>query len=135
MPYKLIIRYTAFAIIATSANIGAQDIAIRSYRGPFDIFFSVIIGTAIGLLVKYSLDKRYIFCFKARSVGHDTQTFALYSFMGLATTFMFWVFEFSFQYIFETKEMRYFGGAIGLAIGYLIKFHLDKRYVFHAVVS
>ena len=26
--------------------------------------------------------------------------------------------------------MRYLGGMIGLAIGYLTKYHLDKRYVF-----
>ena len=26
--------------------------------------------------------------------------------------------------------MRYLGGVIGLAIGYLTKYHLDKRYVF-----
>ena len=34
------------------------------------------------------------------------------------------------HHIFETKEMRYLGGVIGLAIGYLTKYHLDKRYVF-----
>jgi len=130
MPYKLIIRYTLFAIIATAANIGAQDLVIRSYKGAFDILTSVIIGTGVGLVVKYILDKRYIFCFRARSVAHDTQTFALYTFMGLATTVIFWGFEFGFHHIFETKEMRYLGGVIGLAIGYLTKYHLDKRYVF-----
>ena len=130
MPYKLIIRYTLFAIIATAANICAQDLVIRSYKGTFDILTSVIIGTGVGLVVKYILDKRYIFCFWARSVAHDTQTFALYTFMGLATTLIFWGFEFSFHHLFETKEMRYLGGVIGLAIGYLTKYHLDKRYVF-----
>jgi hypothetical protein len=52
--------------------------------------------------------------------------------MGLATTFIFWGFEFGFQHLFETKEMRYLGGIIGLAIGYLTKYQLDKRYVFRA---
>lgn len=130
MPYKLIIRYTLFATIATVANIGAQDLVIRNYNGTFDILTSVIIGTGVGLVVKYILDKRYIFSFRARSVAHDTQTFALYTFMGLATTLIFWGFEFSFHHLFETKEMRYLGGVIGLAIGYLTKYHLDKRYVF-----
>nr|VFK48448.1 MAG: GtrA-like protein [Candidatus Kentron sp. TC]VFK61425.1 MAG: GtrA-like protein [Candidatus Kentron sp. TC] len=130
MPYKLIIRYTLFAIIATATNICAQDLVIRSYNGTFDILMSVIIGTGVGLVVKYILDKRYIFCFRARSVAHDTQTFALYTVMGLATTVIFWGFEFGFHHIFETKEMRYLGGVIGLAIGYLTKYQLDKRYVF-----
>ena len=124
------LKYALFAAIATAFNIGAQDVVTRSYSGAFDILASVIVGTGVGLVVKYSLDKRYIFHFRARSVAHDTQTFALYTVMGLATTVIFWGFEFAFHYIFETKEMRYLGGVIGLAIGYLTKYHLDKRYVF-----
>lgn len=130
MPYKLVIQYTLFAIAATAANIAAQDLFIRNYKGSWDILISVIIGTVVGLVVKYILDKRYIFSFRARNVAHDMQTFALYTFMGLATTLIFWGFEFGFHHIFETKEMRYLGGVIGLAIGYLTKYHLDKRYVF-----
>ena len=84
----------------------------------------------MGLVVKYILDKRYIFRFRARDAAHDGKTFVLYTLMGLATTLIFWGFEFGFDHIFETKEMRYLGGIIGLAIGYLTKYHLDKRYVF-----
>ncbi len=127
---KLTVNYAIFALIATAANIGAQDLVIRSYSGAFDILASVIVGTGVGLVVKYILDTRYIFRFRARSVAHDTQTFALYTVMGLATTVIFWGFEFGFHHVFETKEMRYLGGVIGLAIGYLTKYHLDKRYVF-----
>ena len=130
MPDKLIVRYMLFAIIATAANMGAQDLIIRSYTGTFDIILSVIVGTGIGLVFKYMLDKRYIFCFQARNLVHDTQTLTLYAFMGLLTTMIFWGFEFGFHHFFESKEMRYFGGVIGLAIGYFIKYHLDRRYVF-----
>lgn len=127
---KLAVSYTAFALIATAANIGAQDLVVRMYSGAFDILASIIVGTGVGLVVKYVLDKRYIFRFRARNVAHDTQTFMLYTVMGLATTVIFWGFEFGFDYIFQAKEMRYWGGVIGLAIGYLTKFHLDKRFVF-----
>lgn len=130
---KLAINYAIFALIATAANIGAQDLVIRTYSGAFDILASVIVGTGVGLVVKYILDKRYIFRFQVRSVAHDTQTFALYTVMGLATTVIFWGFEFGFHHIFETKEMRYLGGVIGLAIGYLTKYHLDKRFVFKQI--
>jgi putative flippase GtrA len=130
---KLAINYAIFALIATAANIGAQDLVIRTYSGAFGILASVIVGTGVGLVVKYILDKRYIFRFRARSVAHDTQTFALYTVMGLATTVIFWGFEFGFHHIFETKEMRYLGGVIGLAIGYLTKYHLDKRFVFKQI--
>lgn len=127
---KLAINYAIFALIATAANIGAQDLVIRAYNGAFNILASVVVGTGAGLVVKYVLDKRYIFRFRAHSVAHDTQTFVLYAVMGLVTTVIFWGFEFGFHHIFETKEMRYLGGIIGLAIGYLTKYHLDKRYVF-----
>lgn len=127
---KLATTYMILALIATAANIGAQDLVVRSYSGAFDILISVAIGTAVGLVIKYILDKRYIFCFQTRDGLHDAHTFLLYTLMGLATTFVFWGFEFVFQRIFETKEMRYLGGAIGLAIGYALKYQLDKRFVF-----
>ena len=127
---NLAITYAILALIATAANIGAQDLVIRGYSGGFDVLFSVAAGTGVGLVVKYVLDKRYIFRFRARNALHDGRTFALYTLMGLATTVIFWGFEFSFHYLFETKEMRYLGGVIGLAIGYLTKYHLDKRFVF-----
>jgi peptidoglycan biosynthesis protein MviN/MurJ (putative lipid II flippase) len=126
----LAISYGIFALIATVANIGAQDVLVRLYSGPGHIAASMVLGTGVGLVVKYVLDKRYIFRFKANSVAHDTQTFALYTLMGLLTTAVFWGFEWGFHLAFETKAMRYLGGVIGLAIGYLIKYHLDKRYVF-----
>lgn len=129
---KLAINYAILALIATAANIGAQDIVIRAYSGAFDVLVSVVLGTGVGLVVKYILDKRYIFRFCVCSVAHDTQTFALYTVMGLATTVIFWGFEFGFHHIFKTTEMRYLGGVIGLAFGYLTKYNLDKRYVFRA---
>lgn len=130
VPTKLAVNYSIFALIATAANICAQDIVIRTYSGALDVLASIIVGTGAGLVVKYILDKRYIFRFRAQNLAHDTRTFALYTVMGLVTTVVFWGFEFAFHHIFETKEMRYLGGIIGLAIGYLTKYHLDKQFVF-----
>lgn len=127
---KLTFVYAFLAMIATATNIGAQELAIRTYSGSYDVLLSVIVGTGVGLIVKYVLDKRYIFRFRARNVAHDSWTFVLYTVMGLATTVIFWGFEFGFNHVFATKEMRYLGGVIGLAIGYLTKYHLDKRFVF-----
>ncbi|MCW8886011.1 MAG: GtrA family protein [Motiliproteus sp.] len=127
---KLAVSYSIFAVIATAANIGAQDVVIRLYQDTFHVLISIAVGTGVGLVVKYVLDKRYIFRFRAENLAQDTQIFALYSLMGVVTTFIFWGFEFTFHYLFETKEMRYLGGIIGLAIGYITKYQLDKRYVF-----
>lgn len=123
-------NYTIFALLATTANIGSQDIFLRVYNNDYSITASILVGTVIGLLVKYILDKKYIFKFQIENIAHDTQTFTLYSLMGVVTTIIFWGFEFSFDYLFNSKEMRYTGGIIGLAIGYYIKYQLDKRFVF-----
>lgn len=127
---RLAISYAIFALISTAANIGAQELVTRMYSGALQLPSSIFFGTSIGLLVKYILDKRYIFKFKTLNTSHDTQLFALYTIMGLVTTMIFWGFEYGFHLIFESKKMRYFGGIIGLAIGYFIKYHLDKRFVF-----
>jgi len=50
--------------------------------------------------------------------------------MGLMTTTIFWDFELGFGYLFETNRMCYIGGALGLGIGYIAKYHLDKCHVF-----
>jgi putative flippase GtrA len=127
---KLANTYAILALIATATNIGAQDLVVRGYNGAFHLLLSIAVGTGVGLVVKYMLDKRYIFRFRARDVAHDGKTFAMYALMGVATTAIFWGVEYGFQHLFETREMRYLGAVIGLAIGYLAKYHLDKRYVF-----
>lgn len=127
---QLAITYAILGVIATATNITAQDISIRLYPGSFGVLASVATGTVTGLMTKYFLDKRYIFRFRAESVAHDSATFLRYSLMGIFTTAIFWGAEFGFHYVFGTKEMRYIGAIIGLGIGYLAKYHLDKRYVF-----
>lgn len=127
---RVAINYTIFAFLATIANIGSQDISLRLYDGFYSVVTSVFVGTAIGLVVKYVLDKKYIFQFQIRNAVHDTQTFTIYTIMGIVTTAVFWGFEFSFDYLFQSKEMRYTGGILGLAIGYYVKYQLDKRFVF-----
>jgi putative flippase GtrA len=132
---SLAVLYAVIALVATAANIAAQELVVRAYAGPFAIAASVFVGTGVGLVAKYLLDKRYIFRFAARDTAHDAQTFLLYTAMGIATTALFWGFEFGFNHVFESKEMRYVGGLIGLGLGYWAKYHLDKRFVFRVPTS
>ena len=131
--FRLAMLYTAFAIVATLCNILAQDICNYLYSGDFSILISILVGTGFGLVIKYILDKKYIFKYKTENAEHNRQVFFLYTIMGILTTMIFWGFEFGFHYIFETKEMRYLGGILGLMIGYICKYYLDKRFVFHTV--
>jgi putative flippase GtrA len=128
---KLALLYALFAALATVANIGAQDGLLRLYGGPGQIWACMVLGTVVGLVIKYLLDKRYIFRFRALDTAHDGRTFVLYAAMGLATTAIFWGFELVFHLWFDgLRSMRYLGGAMGLALGYWAKYYLDKRYVF-----
>ncbi|VTQ57209.1 GtrA-like protein [Stenotrophomonas maltophilia] len=90
----------------------------------------MLIGTAVGLVTKYVLDKKFIFLYASESANQEAKTFLLYSVMGLATTAVFWATEYAFELAFDSDSMRYVGGVIGLIAGYIIKYHLDKRLVF-----
>ena len=127
---KLALLYGWLAAIAIAINILSQEAVVLLYRGPLAIAVSVLAGTAVGLLAKYLLDKRYIFRYTTRHMGRDAQLFLLYSLMGVATTAIFWSFEFGFQWAFDNRAMRYLGGILGLALGYWVKYHLDRRFVF-----
>jgi putative flippase GtrA len=122
--------YALVSAFATVANIGTQAVSMWIYSGTYAVELSVLAGTAMGFPIKYVLEKKYVFDFKADNLGHDTRLFILYGFMGVFTTAIFWGVEFAFQYIYGTDTMRYLGGAIGLTLGSYIKYHLDKRFVF-----
>lgn len=127
---RLAIIYALLALIAMATNIGAQELSLRVYHGPLQVPLSVFVGTGVGLVVKYMLDKAFIFRFRPRDKLHDARTFVLYTVTGVVTTAIFWGFEFGFDLAFASKDMRYLGGLIGLAIGYWCKYRLDRRYVF-----
>ena len=132
---RLAIVYAIIALIATAANLLTQALAVRVWSGPWQIEVSVLVGTAVGLVLKYLLDKAFIFRFKAENAAHDLLTFILYTGMGVVTTLVFWGFEFAFYRAFEDKSLRYLGGLIGLGLGYWAKYHLDKRFVFRPAVA
>ncbi|OBT06597.1 hypothetical protein A9264_08465 [Vibrio sp. UCD-FRSSP16_10] len=122
--------YVAFAIVATIVNLFTQEITSNLFQCEYEIIISMFTGTLTGLVVKYLLDKKFIFKFETKSQKQDITTFFFYSLMGVATTVLFWVTEYTFDFWFETKTMRYVGAVIGLSIGYITKYYLDKKYVF-----
>jgi len=128
---NLVVIYLAGAVVATMANVASQELIWRLLGGT-GLYYSMIVGTGVGLLVKYVWDKRLIFAYRPASRTHDLITFLLYAAMGLATTAIFWAVELAFWYTFHSTGMRYLGGVIGLAFGYWVKYRLDKRFVFGA---
>ncbi len=50
--------------------------------------------------------------------------------MGVVTTAIFWSTETAFWVIWHTDLARETGAVLGLAVGYVVKYRLDRRFVF-----
>lgn len=127
---KIAVLYTLFAVFSIVINIGSQMLSIWVYKGLFSVEISILVGTAMGLPLRYFLEKKYIFDFTSKNLAHDGKLFVFYSAMGIITTLIFWGTEYAFHLIYDTDFMRYLGGIIGLSIGFYVKYQLDKKYVF-----
>lgn len=126
----LILRYACFAVIATIANLAVQRLVLTAGDGPAMFMAAVGAGTIVGLVIKYVLDKRWIFFDTATGAAAHGKKFGLYMIMGVATTVIFWGTETVFWLIWQTDVMREIGAVIGLSIGYVVKYNLDRRFVF-----
>lgn len=128
----LVARYTAFAIVAVLANLATQRLVLWGADPVTTQRFAAALmaGTLVGLVVKYVLDKRWIFYDETSGARAQGRQFALYSLMGVATTAIFWVTETTFWMIWGTDLAREAGAVIGLTLGYVTKYALDRRFVF-----
>jgi putative flippase GtrA len=131
---KLVVAYAWFALLAIATNFSTQFVFDHIYNGPFKIWVSLIAGTGAGLVLKYVLDKKYIFRYQTKSATHDLKLVIFYGLFGLATTIVFWAGELGFDAVFHNVALRYLGGGLGLVVGYYLKYQLDKRYVFRKTV-
>lgn len=129
MTAALALRYTAFAVLATLANLAAQRLVLGVGGA---LLVAMVAGTGLGLVVKYALDKRWIFDDRSSGLAAHSRRFSLYTLMGVATTLIFWGFEATFWHIGKTQLARETGAILGLAIGYAVKYALDRRFVFTA---
>lgn len=127
---SLVFRYAFFAFLAIVANLITQRFVL--WFGENGLYFIVAMGmgTFVGLVLKYILDKRWIFMDHSTGIKAHSQRFSLYTAMGLFTTILFWGSETLFWFLWKTNFMREIGAILGLTIGYLLKYNLDKRYVF-----
>lgn len=127
----LAVRYTAFAAAAVLVNLVTQWLSFRLYQGPGELMVGIAAGTATGLVCKYGLDKFWIFEDRSYGIVENVHKFGFYSLTGVLTTAVFWGTEMSFAQL-GGEAMRYFGAALGLTVGYILKYHLDCRFVFRA---
>lgn len=128
----LALHYSAFAIIATTANLGTQSAILAFDDQALVYYLALAAGTGIGLVVKYILDKTWIFADRSKGVAAHAQKFSLYTLMGVVTTLIFWATETAFWFAWQTHEARVAGALLGLGVGYFVKYQLDRRFVFTA---
>lgn len=126
----LILRYAAFAVVATIANLATQRFVLQFGETAVHFAGAVGAGTIVGLVIKYVLDKRWIFYDVETGVKNHGRKFSLYTAMGLITTAIFWGTETAFWLIWQTDMMRELGAILGLSVGYVVKYNLDRRFVF-----
>ncbi|MGP6086396.1 GtrA family protein [Antarctobacter jejuensis] len=126
----LVLRYTLFAVLATLANLATQRLVLTWGEGGAVFAVAVAAGTLVGLVVKYLLDKRWIFFDDSTGLRAHGKRFTLYTAMGVVTTVIFWGSETAFWLIWQTDAMRETGAILGLMVGYVIKYTLDRRFVF-----
>ncbi|MFL5162072.1 MAG: GtrA family protein [Microvirga sp.] len=125
----MFIRYVVFAGIATLANLATQEAMVRV--APLSpLALSIVMGTATGFILKYLLDKKWVFDDGYSGHRRELQKITLYGVFSVFTTLVFWSFEVAFWVIWRTDFAKYTGAVIGLAIGYAAKFVLDRAFVF-----
>ncbi len=127
---QLVVRYALFAGIATAVNLGVQRLVLWFGTGTLPFIGALLAGTMAGLVAKYVLDKKWIFYQPSRDVAEDGRRFTLYTAMGLITTAIFWSAETGAWLIWHDPTMREVGAVLGLTVGYVTKYHLDRRFVF-----
>ena len=130
-PKVLVFRYVLFGILAILVNLLAQRCVLSLGESGTLFALAILTGTASGLILKYLLDKRWIFADKSTGFKAFGKKFSLYTAMGLITTLIFWLTETVFWLVWQTDLMRELGAIIGLSIGYSVKYNLDSRYVFN----
>jgi putative flippase GtrA len=126
----LALRYALFAVLATLANLAVQRFVLASGDTHLAYAAAVAAGTLAGLVLKYLLDKRWIFFDSSSGAAAHGRKFTLYTVMGVVTTAVFWASETIAWLIWHSDLARELGAIAGLTFGYGIKYRLDRRFVF-----
>jgi len=116
--FKLAIKYALFAAISTIGNLVTQQLCLMffdylvflksfenvSILGLFNLnlvlMAAICMGTLVGLIIKYILDKKYIFNYKQKVNPKIPEIHHVFLY-GVFTTAIFWSFELIFDSIFN----------------------------------
>lgn len=118
-------------LVETDADTGDEN-AIEVDTKPVKLYdlIKIAVGTILGFVTKFILDKFFVFKEKQESLTHTFKQIIIYGFLAVFTTIIFWSFQLGFKLLFGSGVVEYIGALLGLAIGYTVKFFLDKKFVF-----
>ncbi|CAH7425878.1 GtrA-like protein [Vibrio chagasii] len=124
--------YTYATIFSLMVNLTTQLVFI-SFLGEsvWTVYLSMLFGTVVGMFAKFILDSYFVFHEEVKCDARGVRRLFTYSFMAIVPTLIFWGFELLFEYFFSSVSMRFFGATIGFILGAILKYNLDKRYVFN----
>jgi putative flippase GtrA len=128
-PQAIFVRYVLFAALSTLVNLVTQEATFR-LAPLMALELSILAGTAAGFLTRYVLEKKWVFLDPFTGYPEEARKLFLYGVFGVGTTLLFWAIEIAFWLIWQTAGAKYTGAVIGLSLGYLAKYFLDKHYVF-----
>jgi putative flippase GtrA len=69
------VNYIFFSFIATGVNLLTQWPVFLLFEGWWVLYAALFIGTLVGLVTKYVLDKKWIFNYQATSKKDDLHKF------------------------------------------------------------
>lgn len=139
--------YFGFAALAAGVNLLVQYLneawlapwvcdrvswpPVQRYYCPedFRVLVGAFLGVGVGYLLKFLLDKFVVFQKRDASLKQTTREFAKYFGFAVFTTV---VVNVGGQFLlYKAFGVNYLvAGALSLATGYVVKFFLDRRFVF-----
>lgn len=142
---KQFLFYILFAVISVVLNMLIQltvynlltltglDLLYISIYKNIDILTFIKMGTAtVGAFVfKFFVDKLFIFKDRTENISAGLLQVIIYGLFAVFTTAIFYASQLSFKLLFVFDYSEYIGGALGLTLGYTVKFLLDRKYVFN----
>lgn len=141
----MIVKYISFAFLAFLVNTGvfhtadlllqgiinSDNFSILIFKGD-DIRFWLAYGMGLfaGFVLKYFLDKKFVFSDQRETRKKEVKKVLLYALMSIITTIILTLVVAGFKAYVSRERAKDIGLIIGLLIGYTTKFFLDKKFVF-----
>jgi hypothetical protein len=127
---RFTLLYSFFVAVGITTNLITQLLVAKVLTQVFQIYIGMSLGALTSMLVKFQLDRHYIFLCRPSSLITRGRQFFFYSLFGIVNISCFWSAELTFHFLFQAPSMRYVGAFIGLIVGHALKYRVDKRLVF-----